>query len=421
MLVVVEVLGSISSVLLLFLYILSFFHLDSSTQKWKITLAVIFLMVILSTLNLFPSFVIPRVICLTVGGAILSYLFFNTTIWQAIFMGVSFEVIAAILEVVMMGILGLLRFDTALLMTRDNTRMVFIIASQLLLLSIIVLARIFSKKQEGGLSFEWLLPLFPCQILSVFVCYIVLCKTVQNSFDPFLILVLLTLLCINITIVFYSEAMRSSESRRRNSELAEQQYTMQKEYYQRLHENQEETRALWHDIKKYVLAMQAFADKKDQQQLQQIVQQANDTLDSISTVVDIDNIVISSILDSYARSAEESDIDFHLDVMVPPTLPISPVDLYIILGNTLDNAIEACIALPKGKRYINILLRKENGILFYRIQNSYNGEKEKIHLHGKFHGYGLSNVRKCVSKYGGSVTPVQGTDSYMIEMYLNCK
>ena len=296
-----------------------------------------------------------------------------------------------------------------------------IIASQLLLLSIIVLARIFSKKQEGGLSFEWLLPLFPCQILSVFVCYIVLCKTVQNSFDPFLILVLLTLLCINITIVFYSEAMRSSESRRRNSELAEQQYTMQKEYYQRLHENQEETRALWHDIKKYVLAMQAFADKKDQQQLQQIVQQANDTLDSISTVVDIDNIVISSILDSYARSAKESDIDFHLDVMVPPTLPISPVDLYIILGNTLDNAIEACIALPKEKRYINILLRKENGILFYRIQNSYNGEKEKIHLHGKFHGYGLSNVRKCVSKYGGSVTPVQGTDSYMIEMYLNCK
>ena len=170
MLDVVEVLGSISSVLLLFLYILSFFHLDSSALKWKITLAVIFLMVILSILNLFPSFVIPRVICLTVGGAILSYLFFNTTIWQAIFMGVSFEVIAAILEVVMMGILGLLHFDTALLMTRDNTRMVFIIASQLLLLSIIVLARIFSKKQEGGLSFEWLLPLFPCQILSVFVC-----------------------------------------------------------------------------------------------------------------------------------------------------------------------------------------------------------------------------------------------------------
>ena len=267
-------------------------------------MAVIFLMVILSILNLFPSFVIPRVICLTVGGAILSYLFFNTTIWQAIFMGVSFEVIAAILEVVMMGILGLLHLNVDVLMARSGARMVYIITSQLLLLTVIVITRAFSKKQEGILSFKWLLPLFPCQILSVFVCYIVFCNAALDSFEPYLILILLTLLYINITIVFYSEAMRSSESRRRNSELAEQQYTMQKEYYQRLHENQEETRALWHDIKKYVLAMQAFADKKEQHQLQQIVQQANDTLDSISTVVDIDNIVISSILDSYARSAK---------------------------------------------------------------------------------------------------------------------
>lgn len=421
MLIVVEVLGSISSVLLLFLYILSFFHLDSSTQKWKITLAVIFLMVILSTLNLFPSFVLPRVICLTVGGAILSYLFFNTTIWQAIFMGVSFEAIAAILEVVMMGILGLLHLNVNLLMARSGARMVYIIASQLLLLTIIAITCAFSKKQDGILSFKWLLPLFPCQILSVFVCYIVFCNAALDSFEPYLILILLTLLYINITIVFYSEAMRSSESRRRNSELAEQQYTMQKEYYQRLHENQEETRALWHDIKKYVLAMQVFADKKDQHQLQQIVQQANDTLDSICTVVDIDNIVISSILESYARSAKESDIDFHLDVMVPSTVPISPVDLYIILGNTLDNAIEACMTLPKGKRCINVLLRKENGILFYRIQNSRDGGEEKIHLHGKFHGYGLNNVRKCVSKYGGSITPTQSSDSFMVEMYLNCK
>lgn len=419
MLAIVEVLGSISSILLLFLYILSFFYLDSSFQIWKIVSSIAFLMIILSLLNLFPSFVIPRVICVSAGGTFLSYIFFNTTIWQALFMGISFEAIAAILEVVIMEILGILNLNVELLMSHSNARMIYIIVSQLLLLFIIVLTRVFGKKQEGILSFKWLLPLFPCQLLSVFACYIVFCNAALDSFDPILIIVLLILLYINITTVFYSEAMRLSESRRRYSELAEQQYTMQKEYYQRLHENQEETRALWHDIKKYVLAMQVFADKNDQQQLQKIVQQANDTLNSISTVVDIDNVVISSILDNYARTAKESNIDFHLDAMVPATLPISPVDLYIILGNTLDNAIEACLALPEEKRYINILLRKENGILFYRIQNSCNGE-EKSHLHGKFHGYGLSNVRKTASKYGGPVTLTQNSTSYTVEMYLNC-
>ena len=214
--------------------------------------------------------------------------------------------------------------------------------------------------------------------------------------------------------------MRASEHRRRHSELAEQQYTMQKEYYQRLHENQEETRALWHDIKKYVLAMQAFANQKDTPQLRQIVQQADETLASISTLVDVDNVVISSILDNYARAAQEAEIPLHLDVLVPTTLPISPVDLYIILGNTLDNAIEACTPLPKEQRRIDVMLRKENGILFYRIRNKCDAS-EKVHLHGRYHGYGLSNVRKCAARYNGVVNLTKASNSYTIEVLLNCK
>lgn len=420
MLITIEVLGSISSILLLFIYILGFFQFTPSLQKWKLAPVITFLIVVLSALNLFPDLVIPRVVCLIVSGMLLTYSFFNASIWQAMFIGISFEVLAAIVEVVMMGILGLFHFNAALLMTHSNARIVYIIASQLFLLPVIILTRALSKKQEEILPFKWLVPLFPCQILSVIACYIVLRCALLDSLNPALMLVLLTLLCINVTIVFYSEVMRSSESRRRHAELAEQQYTMQKEYYQRLHENQEETRALWHDIKKYVLAMQVFADQRDQQQLQQIVQQANDTLDSISTVVDVDNIVISSILDRYARIAQDSSITFHLDVLVPATLPVSPVDLYIILGNTLDNSIEACCALPKGARYIHVLLRKENGILFYRVQNSWDGS-EKLHLHGKFHGYGLDNVRKCVSRYNGSVNITKNTDLFTTGIYLNCK
>lgn len=420
MLAAVEILGSISSVLLLFLYIRNFLPLDPPVPKFKIALCLGGIMLVLSILNLFPSLVIPRVFCLVISGWLLSHLFFNATIWQSTFMSISFEVIAAIVEVAMMGILDLFHFDSSLLMSNSNTRMIYIVASQLLLLPIIVSTGILSKKQEGVLPLKWLIPLFPCQLLSVFVCYIVLRNAVRDSFDSFLIFVLLTLLYINITIVFYAEAMRASEHRRRHSELAEQQYAMQKEYYQRLHENQEETRALWHDIKKYVLAMQAFANQKDAPQLCQIVQQADETLASISTVVDVDNVVISSILDNYARAAQEAEIPLHIDVLVPPTLSISPVDLYIILGNTLDNAIEACTPLPKEQRRIDVMLRKENGILFYRIQNSCD-VSEKVHLHGRYHGYGLSNVRKCAARYNGVVNLTKTSNSYTVEVLLNCK
>lgn len=51
------------------------------------------------------------------------------------------------------------------------------------------------------------------------------------------------------------------------------------EYYQQLKERQEETRALWHDIKKYILAMQAVAGRGNSEELHKIVRDATDAFE----------------------------------------------------------------------------------------------------------------------------------------------
>lgn len=78
-------------------------------------------------------------------------------------------------------------------------------------------------------------------------------------------------------------------------------------------------------------------------------------LHSIGHVVDVDNRVISVILNEY--------------VQVPKDLPVSASDLYILLGNTLENAIEACCSLPNEKREIALKLKLHYRILFYKIEN----------------------------------------------------
>lgn len=417
---IVEVLGSISSVLLVFQYVRSFFQCKES-RSYRLLGGFLFLFAgLLSALNLFPGLVICRVFCMVFGGLLLCRLFYRATFWQALFMGVSFEGIAALIEVIILGVLGLFRFDASILMSGHPARMVYIITTQLVLLPVILLIGTLSRNQDALLPFQWVLPLLPCQLFSVFVCYIVLRNAVQEAFDPLWIFILLTLLYINITMVFFSEAIRTGESKRRQAELAEQQFSMQKEYYQKLHESQEETRALWHDIQKYVMAMQAFAEQKSAPPLQEIVSQAKETLESIGTVVDVGNVAVSSILDHYARLAQEGEIRFTLNVMVPSCLSVSPIDLYILLGNTLDNALEACRDLPREQRFIDVMLRKENSILFYRIRNSWDG-KEKVHLHGRFHGYGLQNVRHCASQYGGTVNISKESALFTVEIFLNCK
>lgn len=99
------------------------------------------------------------------------------------------------------------------------------------------------------------------------------------------------------------------------------------------------------------------------------LEQLEEMLHSICHVVDVDNRVISVTLNEHVQKATQEEIRLDLDIQVPKELPISASDLYILLGNTLENAIEACCSLPNEKRKIALKLKLHYRILFYRIEN----------------------------------------------------
>ena len=78
---------------------------------------------------------------------------------------------------------------------------------------------------------------------------------------------------------------------------------------------------------------------------------------------------------------------------------ISPADLFIILGNTLDNTIEACAALSPGHRCVHVVLRQKNQFLYYEVSNPYTANAKP--KPGRIHGYGLKDVHNCVEKNQG--------------------
>lgn len=108
----------------------------------------------------------------------------------------------------------------------------------------------------------------------------------------------------------------------------------------------------------------------------------------------------------------------HLDVQIPRELSVTAADLYILLGNTLDNAIEACAALPPEQREINIKLKTHNRILFYEIENPY-APSYGNRVRGGLHGYGLQNVRRCVEKYQGTLEIQKGDNIFRVIAHMN--
>ena len=141
-------------------------------------------------------------------------------------------------------------------------------------------------------------------------------------------------------------------------------------------------------------------------------------LDSISCVVDVDNRVVSIILNEYVLESKDADVKLELDVHVPHELFVSAADLYILIGNTMDNALDACAELPAEQRWISMKLRTHNDLLFYELQNPYDAS-HLDRVRGKCHGFGLKNVRRCIEKYDESLDIDKENGLFRVTAHLN--
>lgn len=319
-----------------------------------------------------------------------------------------------VLSDVLVSVLFLrLGLDTSTLMAHGSVRSLYVITGHLVMFGLVMLIYAFNQQNQSIPPLKTLLPLFPCWLASFLLCIALAWDFMIENQGPSVIhlVALLGLLYTDIMVMYYINRLCAQEQDKLDRALAEHHYVMQQEYYDQFRIQQEETRALWHDIRKFIHAVQIEESGNALNQVQQMIE-------SVPCVIDVNNRVVSIILNEYVQIARNEGVELCFDVTVPGELFVTAVDLYILLGNTLDNAIEACSTVPTSKRRISVKLKIHNNILFYEIENPFAEDYLKRHR-GKVHGYGLRNVRRCVEKYKGVVSIKKEDGIFRLTAHLN--
>lgn len=415
----IELAGSVTNIALLSLFMSRLFVRNKIQSKWYFAFLIL-LCTGQCVLSLFPNWVIPRTLYLLLGGFLLARLFYEVQTWPAAFASGSFFVLGSVVEILAMLLIGVRLPDTDLLMQAGAARVIYVVFSNLIQIPLLILVSHFFNREESDLRIVWLLPLISIQLASISVCYVVQCHAADKDFPDYMVFFMAVLLFVNIMIVFYVEALRKNEKEKYLAELTEQHYHLQIEYYQQLLEKQQETKALWHDIKKYTAAMQAVAAQNDSEQLRQIAQAAEDAYERVKDISAVGNPVVDALLNQYLRSAKENQIQVLLDITIPEVLAISTLLLSVVIGNTFDNAIEACRLIAPEKRVIHLQLRKQNRILFYSIENPYIDAVTQLRV-GKHHGYGLKNVERAVNQNNGNFQLEKVDGNFIVQIRFNCE
>lgn len=162
-----------------------------------------------------------------------------------------------------------------------------------------------------------------------------------------------------------------------------------------------------HDYRNHIQNMKIQLSNADYEKLSDYLGQLADDLDTVDTVIKTGNVMADAILNSKLNVAEKMNIKINVKANIPKNILLSDVELCSVLGNMLDNAIEACAKLPEEERFMRVYIGKLKGQLYLSVQNSSGSvRKEKgnyLSTKEGEHGYGLFRIDRVAKKYGGFV------------------
>lgn len=191
-------------------------------------------------------------------------------------------------------------------------------------------------------------------------------------------------------------------------------------YYAEVENMYTKMRGWRHDYRHHIQTMKVHAANGELASIVSYLDMLDEDLTNVETVVKTGNRMADAILNSKLSLAAEREITVRTDANIPVALSMSELDLCIVIGNLLDNAMEACMELPAGKRLIRLYMEMKGNYLYLALTNTAGGEKKKSFTttKGKGHGLGLSRVDAIVKKYGGYVTRASEDEAFSTEVLL---
>ena len=162
-----------------------------------------------------------------------------------------------------------------------------------------------------------------------------------------------------------------------------------------------------HDYHNHLQSLKGYLSLNKVDQMKNYLNELETDLDSIDTLYHSGNLQLDSILNAKLSIAEKGQIRIHCDASIPPQLHVSDLDLCVILGNLLDNAIESCRKIKDpDERFIRVYIGILKKQLYISITNA-TSETVKQRTDHYFttkrgdHGHGLKRVDQVVKKYDG--------------------
>lgn len=231
--------------------------------------------------------------------------------------------------------------------------------------------------------------------------------------DKVIILILLWgLIIYRYLFIYLLDKVSGYNIEKYNNKIISKYLKKQLDHYNSLERYIYNTRILLHDYRHHLIVINTLIANNNTLEVKKYMKELTENIAYLENQRICENNIIEAIIQSKIFECENYGIEFIYDIKLPKVLPIENIHIVIILGNLLENAIEACnnITSKDIKKYIKISGKIINNNIVVKIINSRDNIIKKTKgffytskANKENHGFGISSVKNIISKYNGNI------------------
>ena len=233
------------------------------------------------------------------------------------------------------------------------------------------------------------------------------------------------LFIINVTAFYLYDSLTKSYVQQSKLSILETENALYSKQCEIMQSSTEELQGFRHDMNNQFIALSQLI--KSEQYGDAERQLSHLTLLTKSKIIysTSGNVIIDGLINYKLQNALNDRIKVKTEIAVPNRINIETTDLVAILGNLIDNALNALADVPEDRRSLTIKVVFSQGRLIVRTSNPYTGDilctDGKIvsdKQNSKQHGYGLNNIAKSVNKYKGYMNIDYSSNTFTVDIIM---
>ena len=197
------------------------------------------------------------------------------------------------------------------------------------------------------------------------------------------------------------------ETQRKYSDT-QRQLSLQEEQYRRISDNMETARRMRHDLRHHMVTLQGFLKNGETAKAEEYLEHYLLFVGECEIPKLCGNAIVNAVVGHYQMLAKEQNVRFSMRIAIPNEWIVKDMDLSVLLGNLLENALDAALTAQDNARFICLNMICSGKMLAITVDNGFHGAIEMegeryLSTKTKHSGFGLSSVRAIAEKYSGGV------------------